>query len=89
MLERRAVQVSDVQANPEYEFKEAAKVGGANTMLGVPLLREGSPIGVMVLQRHALLPFTEKQIEIHARECLELSMSALGGGLNRSLQHRL
>jgi two-component system NtrC family sensor kinase len=64
MLEGRTVQVSDVQADPEYEFKEAPKVGGVNTLLGVPLLREGSPIGVMVLQRRALLPFTEKQIEL-------------------------
>ena len=51
MLEGRAVQISDVEADPEYEFKEAPKVGGVNTLLGVPLLREGSPIGVMVLQR--------------------------------------
>ena len=64
MLEGRTVQVSDVQADPEYEFKKAPKVGGVNTLLGVPLLREGSPIGVMVLQRRALLPFTEKQIEL-------------------------
>jgi GAF domain-containing protein len=64
VLERRAVQILNVQEDPEYELKEAAKLGGVNTMLGVPLLREGHPIGVLVLQRRARLPFTDKQIEL-------------------------
>jgi two-component system, NtrC family, sensor kinase len=63
VLEKRAVQIFNVQDDPEYELKEAAKLGGVNTMLGVPLLREGNPIGVLVLQRRARLPFTDKQIE--------------------------
>jgi class 3 adenylate cyclase/putative methionine-R-sulfoxide reductase with GAF domain len=64
ILERRPVQIPDVQADPEYEFKEAAQLGGQRTMLGVPLLREGSPIGVIVLQRRTVTPFTVKQIEL-------------------------
>jgi GAF domain-containing protein len=64
MLEGRAVHVPDVQADPEFQVREAASIGGIRTMLGVPLLREGSPIGVMVVQRHAPLPFTDKQIEL-------------------------
>ena len=52
------------EEDPEYELKDAAKLGGVNTMLGVPLLREGTPIGVLVLQRRAPLPFTDKQIEL-------------------------
>jgi GAF domain-containing protein len=64
MLEGRLVHVSDVGGDPEYQVKEAAKLGGISTMLGVPLLRDGSPIGVMVLQRRARLPFTDKQIEL-------------------------
>jgi two-component system NtrC family sensor kinase len=64
VLEGRAVQVPDVQTDPEYEFKEGAKFGGLRTMLGVPLLREGTPIGMIALSRTSVRPFTEKQIEL-------------------------
>ena len=64
MLEGRAVHAPNVLADPEFQVKEAAIIGGISTMLGVPLLREGSPIGVMVLQRRTPLPFTDKQIEL-------------------------
>jgi signal transduction histidine kinase len=60
--ERQIVQILDVQNDPEYEFKEAAKFADLHTMLGVPLLREGTPIGVIALSRTSVRPFTEKQI---------------------------
>ena len=48
MLEGKAVHIPDVLADPEFTFAEAAKIGGFfRTMLGVPMLREGTPIGVM------------------------------------------
>jgi signal transduction histidine kinase len=64
VLEGKAVQVADVLTDPEYQFKQGAKVGGTRTMLGVPLLREGKPIGVIVLSRTSVRPFTDKQIEL-------------------------
>jgi two-component system, NtrC family, sensor kinase len=54
----------NVQEDSEYEIKEAPKLGDVSTMLGVPLLREGNPIGVFVLQRRAQASFTDKQIEL-------------------------
>jgi signal transduction histidine kinase/putative methionine-R-sulfoxide reductase with GAF domain len=63
MLEGRTVQIADVLADPEYTFG-GPRIGGGRTMLGVPLLREGVPIGVINLQRNAVRPFTERQIEL-------------------------
>jgi GAF domain-containing protein len=58
------IHIPDVLADPEYKMTEAATIGGAHTMLGVPLLREGTPIGVILLQRKAVRPFTDKQVEL-------------------------
>ena len=64
LLESEPVQVADVFADPEYTLLELAKKGGYRTFLGVPLLREGSPIGVITLARKTVAPFTDKQIEL-------------------------
>src|SRR5262245_34840862 len=64
VLEGRTVHIADVQADTEYTFHEAARIGSLHTMLGIPLLRERTPIGVIVLQRKNVQAFTEKQIEL-------------------------
>jgi two-component system NtrC family sensor kinase len=64
LLEGKSVQISDVLADPEYTSRELASVGDFRTVLGVPLLRDGVPIGVLVLHRAAVRPFTEKQIKL-------------------------
>jgi len=64
LLEGKSVQIIDVVADPEYTLIEAQKRGGFRTLLGVPLLREAIPIGVLHLYRTVVQPFTNKQIEL-------------------------
>jgi two-component system, NtrC family, sensor kinase len=64
LQEGKTVHVPDVLTDPEYVALDAQKIAGHRATLGVPLLREGSPIGVVLLMRRAARAFTEKQIEL-------------------------
>jgi two-component system, NtrC family, sensor kinase len=65
VLEGKAVQIADVQSEPELTLLRAAPgLANVRTLLGVPMLREGTPIGVLVLSRERVHPFTDKQIEL-------------------------
>jgi GAF domain-containing protein len=63
-VERRTVHIPDVLSDPEYQFAQAQKLGRFRTNLGVPLLRAGALVGVFVLHRNDVRPFTDKQIEL-------------------------
>src|SRR5262249_3985886 len=64
LLEGNTVHVHDLEADPEYTMWDAQQKVGGRTVLGVPLLREGVPIGVLMLTRRSVRPFTDKQIEL-------------------------
>ena len=64
LLERRTVHIEDCLADPEYRWAESQKVAGYRTLLGVPLLREGVPLGIIGMWREEVRPFTDKQIEL-------------------------
>ena len=64
LLERKSVHIHDIQADPDYKLSGLVALGGTRTMLGIPMLREGDPIGVLVLVQSAVRPFTDKQIEL-------------------------
>jgi two-component system NtrC family sensor kinase len=63
LLEGKTVHIPDVLADPEYS-SPVPRIGANRTVLGVPLLREGVPIGVLVATRSTVRPFTDKQIEL-------------------------
>jgi two-component system, NtrC family, sensor kinase len=64
VMEGRTVHVPDVLADPEFTWFEAQKRGGFRTALGVPLMREGTPIGVFFLTRSTVAPFTQHEIDL-------------------------
>jgi signal transduction histidine kinase len=64
LLEGRVIHLPDVLADPEYTWVEAQRLGGFRSLLGVPMLREGVPIGVLTLSRSEVRPFTDKEIDL-------------------------
>ena len=62
LLEGHIVHIPDVEADAEYTFT-AKSLGDYRTILALPMLREGQAIGVLVLTRPDVRPFTDKQIE--------------------------
>ena len=66
LVEGKVVHIADVAADPEYTLAERARLGDYRTVLCVPMLREGVAIGLLVLTRSEVQPFTDKQIELVA-----------------------
>jgi GAF domain-containing protein len=64
LVEGRIVHIPDVQVDPEYTFSPGLDLGDFRTVIGVPMLREGVPIGVLALSRKNVQAFTDKQIEL-------------------------
>lgn len=64
IMERAPVRIDDVLADPDYGFGDAQRTGGFRSIVGVPLLREGFPIGVIAVWRRAVKPFTDREVRI-------------------------
>ena len=64
LIEGQTVHIPDVLADPEYTMRETQQKAGFRTVLCVPLLREGRPIGVIGLLRSEVRPFSDREIEL-------------------------
>jgi class 3 adenylate cyclase len=64
LMERGPVQIVDIKADPEYAHPEAQRASGFRTVLAVPVIREGIPIGVLIVWRLEVLPFTDAEIAL-------------------------
>ncbi len=63
-VEGRTVQIEDAWTDPLYEAKEDARIGGIHSMLGVPVLRDGTVIGVIGLARRRIEPYSDREVEL-------------------------
>ena len=64
LLEGNVVHVNDVRSDPEFSMTAVVEKMGVRTVLGVPLLREGTPIGMFFVMRRTMRPFTDRQIAL-------------------------
>ena len=64
VLERRVVHIVDVLTDPEYEMLDLQKTAGYRTALGVPMLREGAPVGAIAVARNEVRPFSDAEIRL-------------------------
>jgi GAF domain-containing protein len=92
LLAGKPIQIRDALEEPDYKMLDVQKKAGFRTVLGVPLMREGSPIGVIALARQAVRPFTDKQIELVStfadQAVIAIENSRLVSELQQSLQQQ-
>jgi GAF domain-containing protein/anti-sigma regulatory factor (Ser/Thr protein kinase) len=87
-LDGQPVQIVDVLADPEHTYRTVQSLANFRTLFGAPLLREGLPIGTIVLQRTDVRPFTEKQIELATTFADQAVIAIENARLLESLQSR-
>jgi class 3 adenylate cyclase len=64
LLERGPIQIVDVLADPDYRLAEAQRIAGIRTILGVPMFRDGEPIGVLSVWRRHVEAFSAPEISL-------------------------
>ena len=87
-LARRSVHIKDCLTDPDYTLHEAARLGRHRTMLGVPLMSEGTAIGVIGLLRTSVDPFTKRQIELVTTFAAEAVIAIENARLLNALRQR-
>ena len=89
LVEQRPVHIVDVLEDPEYRFWDAQRAGGYRTILGVPMLRDGFPIGLFVVWRRAVHPFSDREISLLATFADQATLAIENVRLFRTVERQL
>jgi GAF domain-containing protein len=87
-LDRRAQQIADVLADPDYGRPDVQRLGGFRTTLGVPMLVEGEVVGVVSLWRSKVDPFSDRAIELVTTFAAQAAIAIRNVDLVLALQAR-
>lgn len=88
IMERAPVRIDDVLSDSDYQFAEAQRTGGFRSIVGVPMLHEGFPIGVIAVWRLAVKPFSDREIRILTTFADQAVVAIENARLMRALQRQ-
>ena len=87
-LDRRATQITDVLADPDYGLAEAQRVAGYRTIMGVPMLLDGEVVGVLSVWRTQVHPFSGRALEVLTTFAVQAALAVRTVDLVRTLESR-
>ena len=87
-LERRATQITDVLADPDYSLADAQRVAGYRTLMGVPMLLDGEVVGVLSVWRTEVDPFSDRAVEVLTTFAAQVALAVRTVDLVRALESR-
>ena len=87
-LDRRATQITDVLADPDYGRPDAQRVAGYRTIMGVPMLLDGEVVGVLSVWRTQVDPFSDRAVEVLTTFAAQAALAVRTVDLVRALESR-
>ena len=87
-LDRRSVLVSDILADPAYEWSEAQRLGGFRSIVAIPMLSDDEVIGVISIWRREVDPFTSREIEVATTFAAQGAVAIRNANLMQQLEFR-
>ena len=87
-LDRRAAQITDVLADPDYAWTDEQRVAGFRTIMGVPMLLDGEVVGVLSVSRTQVHPFSDRAVEVLTVFAAQAALAVRTVDLVRTLESR-
>ena len=87
-LDRRATQITDVLADPDYGLADAQRMAGYRTVMGVPMLLDGDVVGMLTVSRNQVDPFSDHAVDVLAAFAAQAALAVRACDLVRALESR-